>query len=112
MTSALIDRLAAIEHLSPGSPGYVLNCLRLPGRLNAEQTARLGGFQPHDIAPLVKAKLLTPLGGGARNCTKYFALDDLEHKFSDPEWLDNATRVISWSRKVVKQPQTNKPEEP
>jgi len=112
MTNALMDRLAATDQSSLGNPGYFLNCLHLPARLNAEQTARLGGFQPHDIAPLVKAGLLKPLGGGARNCTKYFALTELEQKFRDPKWLDRATRVISRSRKSVKETETATPQEP
>jgi hypothetical protein len=39
-----------------------LNCRRLPGRLNLAETAVLLGFQEHDIAALISAKLLAPLG--------------------------------------------------
>src|SRR6266566_3777933 len=40
----------------------LLNCRRLPGRLNTSETALLLGFQEHDVAPLIAAKLLVPLG--------------------------------------------------
>ena len=40
----------------------LLNCRRLPGRLNATETAVLLGFQEHDIPALIAGKLLTPLG--------------------------------------------------
>jgi len=52
----------------------VLNCRRLPGRLNPSETALLLGLQEHDIAALVTAKLLVPLGKPAANSPKYFAL--------------------------------------
>ena len=40
----------------------LLNCRRLPARLSTGETAVLLGFQEHDIAPLIAAKLLAPLG--------------------------------------------------
>ena len=45
----------------------LLNCRRLPARLSTGETAVLLGFQEHDIAPLVAAKLLAPLGKPATN---------------------------------------------
>jgi hypothetical protein len=51
----------------------LLNCHRLPARLNTSEVAVLLGFQEHDIAPLVAAKLLTSLGKPASNAPKYFA---------------------------------------
>jgi hypothetical protein len=36
----------------------LLNCRRLPARLSTGETAVLLGFQEHDIAPLIAAKLL------------------------------------------------------
>jgi hypothetical protein len=72
-----------------------LSMLRLPARLNAEQTAQVLGFQPHDIPVLVKAGLLKPLGGGPRNCVKFFAAVQIEEYSQDTKWLDRATREIS-----------------
>lgn len=108
MTSALIDRLAVGERLPSGTSGYVLNCLRLPGRLTYELTAQLGGLQVHDIPLLIKAGLLKPLGGGPRNCVKYFAATEVERNFADPKWLDKATKVISRSRKAAKESEVTK----
>ena len=51
----------------------LLNCRRLPGRLNTTEAAILLGFQEHDIPALTFAKLLAPLGKPATNAPKYFA---------------------------------------
>jgi hypothetical protein len=51
----------------------LLNCRRLPGRLNTTEAAVLLGFQEHDIPVLIAGKLLTPLGRPAPNAPKYFA---------------------------------------
>ena len=72
-----------------------LNAVRLPARLNAEQTAVLLGFQAHDIPLLVKAGLLKPLGGGPRNCVKFFAAVEIEKVAQNIAWLDRATKCIS-----------------
>jgi len=77
------------------------NVTRLPARYDVAMTARELGFQSHDIAVLVAAKLLKPLGDPARNGPKYFARCEIEQKASDIKWLDKATRAISehWRRK-------------
>ena len=79
----------------------LLNCRRLPGRLNATETAVLLGFQEHDIPALVAGKLLTPLGKPAANAPKYFASVDVVNAAQDREWLSHATRMLSryWSEK-------------
>jgi hypothetical protein len=79
----------------------LLNCRRLPGRLNTTEAAVLLGFQEHDIAPLVAAKLLTPLGKPAQNSPKYFASVDVVNAAQDRNWLSQATRMLSrhWSEK-------------
>ena len=50
----------------------LLNCRRLPARLNTSETAVLLGFQEHDIAPLIAPRMLTPLGKPVANSPKYF----------------------------------------
>ncbi len=79
----------------------LLNCRRLPGRLNTSETATVLGFQEHDIAPLVGAKLLVPLGKPAPNGPKYFAAVEIVGHATDLEWLSKATRVLAkhWQRK-------------
>jgi hypothetical protein len=78
-----------------------LNCRRLPGRLNTSETALLLGFSEHDIAFLIAAKLLVPLGKPAPNAPKFFATVLIEERVSDAEWLSKATRVVAkcWLRK-------------
>ena len=73
----------------------LLSAVRLPARLNPEQTAQVLGFQPHDIPIIVRAGLLKPLGGGPRNCVKYFAAFEIENLRVDRKWLDRATKAIS-----------------
>src|SRR5205814_5840115 len=51
----------------------LLNCRRLPARLNSTEVAVLLGVQDHDVSVLTGAKLLAPLGKPAANAPKYFA---------------------------------------
>lgn len=73
----------------------VLNCRRLPARLNTSEVAILLGLQEHDIAPLVSAKLLVPLGKPAPNAPKYFAAVEIERCAQDADWLSQATRSLA-----------------
>jgi hypothetical protein len=79
----------------------LLNCRRLPGRLNTSETALLLGFHEHDITPLVAAKLLKPLGKPAANAPKYFAAVAIAERAADSEWLSQATKALArhWLRK-------------
>jgi hypothetical protein len=79
----------------------LLNCQRLPGRLNTSEAALLLGFQEHDIAHLIAAKLLIPLGKPAQNSPKYFAAVEVAARAEDRDWLSEATKVIGryWLRK-------------
>lgn len=73
----------------------VLNCRRLPARLNTSEVAIVLGFQDHDVATLVGARLLTPLGKPAHNSPKYFASVEIVGLAGDREWLSEATRTIA-----------------
>jgi hypothetical protein len=79
----------------------LLNCRRLPGRLNTSEAALLLGFQEHDIARLIAAKLLVPLGKPAPNAPKYFAALEIADHASNSEWLSSATRLLAkhWIKK-------------
>jgi hypothetical protein len=79
----------------------LLNCRRLPGRLNTSEAALLLGVQEHDIALLVAAKLLVPLGKPAANAPKYFAAVEIADRASDSEWLSTVTKQLAkhWLRK-------------
>jgi hypothetical protein len=80
---------------------FLLGVRRLPARLTAEQVARLGGFQTHDIPTLVRLKLLQPLGNGAKNSVKYFASEEILEKTSDRKWLDRATKAVSRCKRTT-----------
>jgi hypothetical protein len=79
----------------------LLNCRRLPARLNTTETAVLLGVQEHDIAPLIAAKLLTPLGKPAPNAPKYFAAVEIVARMESTGWLSDATKTLArrWSTK-------------
>jgi hypothetical protein len=79
----------------------LLNCLRVPARLNTTETAVLLGFHEHDIAPLVAARLISPLGKPAPNAPKYFASVDVLECAQNRSWLEQATKTLSrhWLKK-------------
>ena len=73
----------------------LLNCRRLPGRIDAQQTAALLGFREQpDIQVLMRARLLKPLGNPARNGVKYFASAVVLQLAADEAWLHKATGTI------------------
>ena len=67
----------------------------LPARLGATQAAWYLGFEPHEIPILIAGSLLKPLGKPARNCTKFFATEMLEHLRHDEKWLARASDAIA-----------------
>jgi hypothetical protein len=73
----------------------LLNCQRLPGRLNTSEAAVLLGFPEHDVATLVAAKLLVPLGKPAANAPKYFATVTILKCAADLAWLSQATKAVA-----------------
>ena len=73
----------------------LMNCRRLPARLSTGEASAILGFQEHDIAPLIAAKLLNPLGKPAPNAPKYFASVDILAAAQDREWLSQATKALS-----------------
>lgn len=83
----------------------MLNVRRLPARLDSTQTAKVLGFQPHDIPILVSAGHLVPLGRPLPNSTKYFAALVVEQCAADPQWLDKATKLVAkhWAKKNARE---------
>jgi len=77
----------------------ILTLLRLPARLDSGQTATLLGFKGDDIQPLVRAKLLKPLGNPPPNSVKYFASVQIQELAHNPDWLARATLVVARHRK-------------
>jgi len=73
----------------------LLNCRRLPGRLNTSESALLLGVQEHDIPVLVAARLIHPLGKPAPKAPKYFAAVEVAARAEDREWLAEATKALA-----------------
>jgi hypothetical protein len=92
----------------------LLNCRRLPGRLNSTEAAVILGFKEHDIPTLVAAKLLSPLGRPASNAPKYFASIDIQARAEDRDWLSQATRCLArfWNEKNSKKKLTGRNNSP
>jgi hypothetical protein len=93
--------LAAKKITSRAEAVQLLNCRRLPARLNTTETSVLLGVQEHDIPALIAARLLLPLGKPAPNAPKYFAAVEIVERAADPGWLAEATKALAkhWQRK-------------
>lgn len=87
----------------------ILNSVRLPARIDGRLTARLLGFQEHDVPVLVRAKMLKPLGNPAPNAPKYFASSEIQELMENRNWLSKATKTVSqnWQRKNARQRRTS-----
>lgn len=68
---------------------------QLPARLTVEQTAWLLNCQTHDIAGLIAARLLKPLGNPPPNGTKFFATGDIIELTRDRVWLARMSNAIT-----------------
>jgi len=95
--------LASRSAATPQEKLAVLNCRRLPARLNTSEVATLLGLQEHDIGILLAAKLLVALGKPARNSPKYFASIEILARMEDRDWLSEATKSVAkyWRRKNI-----------
>jgi hypothetical protein len=87
--------LSARQTSSASETMALLNCRRLPARLNVTEAAVLLGFKEHDIAPLMAARLLVPLGKPVQNSPKYFAAVDIVARADDRDWLSEATKALA-----------------
>src|ERR1039457_6307777 len=65
-----------------------------PARLTAEQAAWGLNCQAYDVAILVMARLLKPLGSPAANSVKFFATADILELSKDRTWLAKLTNTI------------------
>ena len=76
----------------------------LPARLFAAQVAKLLNCTPEDVAILVSAGKLQPLGRPKPNSVKFFSAVELFALLADRDWLDEATKTIGqfWRRKNAK----------
>jgi hypothetical protein len=73
----------------------------LPARMLAAQVAKLLNCTTEDVAILVTAGKLRPLGRPKPNAVKFFSAVELIALLADREWLDEATKTIGqyWRRK-------------
>jgi hypothetical protein len=73
----------------------------LPARLLAAQVAKLLNCTPEDVAVLVTAGKLRPLGRPNTNAVKFFSAVGLMALLADREWLDETAKTIGqfWKRK-------------
>ena len=62
-----------------------------PARMTAEQVAWVLQCQPTDVATLIGARLLKPLGDPSPNGTKYFATREVLAQLEDRNWLNRVT---------------------
>jgi hypothetical protein len=81
-----------------------LSVIQMPARVGVDETAWILGFAPHDIAVLVNAGLLKPLGHPPASGTKFFATATLQKLREDINWLSRASDAIvkHWQIKNVR----------
>jgi hypothetical protein len=65
-----------------------------PARLTAEQVAWVLQCQPTDVATLIGARLLKPLGDPSPNGAKFFATRELLELLEDRNWLNRVTLTL------------------
>ena len=65
-----------------------------PARLTVEQVGTLLNCNPHDIPPLIAAKLLKPLGSPRPYAVKYFATVEILELRKNPTWLAKMTNAL------------------
>jgi hypothetical protein len=96
------------EYSAVGGNGNCLNLRRLPARLDVKYAAQVLGFQPDDIAVLIRNRLIKPLGNPAPNGKRYFAACQILPLANDVEWLGKATAAVSrnWRAKNNRNTQT------
>lgn len=72
-----------------------------PARLTGQQAAWILGLEPHHLAPLVRAGLLSPLGRPEPSAPKYFSLPVVLRLRTDSRWLErvSATLTRHWRTK-------------
>ena len=72
---------------------HVLQLLRLPARLTAEQAGALLGFHPDSIAFLTKTGLIKALGQ-TEDVQLMFAAVHIRQLCYDEKWLTKATNAV------------------
>lgn len=85
----------------------VLQTLRLPARLTAEQAGTLLGFHPDSIAFLAKSGLLRALGQ-TNDVQLMFATVHIRNLCADEKWLMKATNAVRLHHKARNSAQRNR----
>lgn len=67
---------------------------KFPVYMTKEKVAEALGIATHNIPPLVRAKLLKPLGNPKRYCVKQFSRDDLARNIANHDWLEKVAEAI------------------
>lgn len=72
-----------------------------PARLTVQQAAWILGLEPHQFAPLVKARLLSPLGNPESSAPKFYSLAVILRLREDTRWLERVSTTLSdhWRKK-------------
>jgi hypothetical protein len=85
----------------------VLQTLRLPARLTAEQAGALLGFHPDSITFLAKSKLIKTLGQ-TEDVQLMFSAVHIQQLCVDEKWLTKATNAVRLHHKQKNAAQQNR----
>jgi hypothetical protein len=87
-------RLHGVKAMNDEQRQFLSLLRQPPARLTVEQTAWVLNCLPGDIAVLVAARLLKPLGNPLPNGTKYFGGAELLQLAGDRAWLARVTSAL------------------
>jgi len=87
--------------MNPNSPLKIQALEKFAVLMTKEKVAEALGIGTHNIPPLMRARLLKPLGHPQRYCVKKFSRETLARHIADETWLDKVAgaRAKLWMRR-------------
>jgi hypothetical protein len=91
---------------------WIFDAVRLPGILEADETAARLGVPVHTIPILITARHIKPLGKPSGKSSKKFSSAYVDDLARDQKWLDKAIRLIDayWANQNQKKKKLIAPE--
>lgn len=78
----------------------ILSARQLPGVLYSDEAAFLLRKSPDDLHLLAKKNLIKEIGDPQPNAPKYYLTEEVLSKKDDPQWQDQAVRILTRKNRV------------
>lgn len=78
----------------------ILSARHLPGVLYSDEAAFLLRKSPDDLHLLAKKNLIKEIGDPKPNAPKYYLTEEVLAKKDDPQWQDQAVRLLTRKNRV------------